>query len=220
MRDGLTAVTTTFTAAALLCSSFASAETLTVTGWANGYKDVSITRPEVVRAEAGAFLVTDGISSFQAWCVDLPESTFFGLAVDNYFSSRSLFETATVDKLEQLATGFLSMATDATNSATFQLAAWEVINDRSGTYEFDAGSFQANGGSAESGGALTTALDWLGSPPTTSNYSASFWVGPTNQDLVVVSPAPEPGTSSLLLAGLGLMGLIARRRIAARKEPG
>lgn len=196
----------------------ASAETLTVTGWANGYRDVYITSPITAHAGAGTFQVTDGANSFQAWCVDLFHETNFGLAVNDYSTSTSLFDTGTIDKLGQLATGFLSMATDATNSAAFQLAAWEIISEPAGSYAFDSGAFQANGGSAASSGALTTALGWLNSLPTTSEYSVSFWVSPTHQDLVVFSPVPEPATYSLLLAGLGLMGIIVRRRMAARRD--
>ena len=71
----------------------ASAETLTVTGWANGYRDVYITSPITAHAGAGTFQVTDGANSFQAWCVDLFHETNFGLAVNDYSTSTSLFDT-------------------------------------------------------------------------------------------------------------------------------
>jgi len=206
-------------ATGIIASGSASAETLTITGWANGYRDVYITSPEAVHAGAGTFQVTDGSNSFQAWCVDLFQNTYFGSTVNDYASSTSLFGSATIDKLGQLATGFLSMATNATNSAAFQLAAWEIISEPSGSYGFDSGVFQAHGGNAASSGALTTALGWLNSLPTTSDYSVSFWVSPSRQDLVVFSPVPEPQTLALLLAGLGLISVVVRRRTAARSEP-
>jgi hypothetical protein len=50
--------------------------------------------------------------------------------------------------------------------------------------------------------------------PGTSPYSFSIYTSPTAQDYVVasVTPVPEPESYAMLLAGLGLMGAVVRRR--------
>lgn len=45
----------------------------------------------------------------------------------------------------------------------------------------------------------------------TTNVSAQNTAGST-QKLALVAPSPEPDTYAMMLAGLGLMGFVARRR--------
>jgi len=56
-----------------------------------------------------------------------------------------------------------------------------------------------------SGGEIT--VDWLGTSVGPETYTAIFNVGTT-------AAVPEPTNMALLLAGLGLMGVVARRRQA------
>ena len=56
---------------------------------------------------------------------------------------------------------------------------------------------------------VSAALGFTG----TSTYQVSKLTSGDYQDLVVAAVVPEPQTYALLLAGLGAVGLIARRRL-------
>ncbi|HWA37950.1 MAG TPA: PEP-CTERM sorting domain-containing protein [Burkholderiales bacterium] len=53
---------------------------------------------------------------------------------------------------------------------------------------------------------------FLGTPPVALNVQAGSKDGLTNAWYTPTSPIPEPETYAMLLAGLGLMGFVARRR--------
>lgn len=74
-------------------------------------------------------------------------------------------------------------------------------SNRSGAFLFDDATFIAN--QSEQG---TWIINWLNNGGNRPDYSnSSLWV----RDVTVV---PEPGTYALMLAGLGTVGLLARRR--------
>jgi hypothetical protein len=59
-------------------------------------------------------------------------------------------------------------------------------------------------------------LDVVGGGSYQISQTLSVWrqnVAGSTQDLAVFAPIPEPQTYMMLLAGLGLMGFVARRRI-------
>jgi hypothetical protein len=108
-----------------------------------------------------------------------------------------------------------STGSSAANEAAFQLAVWEIVNERSGTYSLSGGQFKATG----TGSAL--ASTWLSELGTASNsaYTANIWSVQSMlrgsgyaQDVVVFAPVPEPQTYAMMLVGLGLIGFTARRK--------
>jgi hypothetical protein len=183
---------------------------------------------------AGAFRMTDvsgptlpAGTSFMAWCVDVYHNLNTSSAGASYTlrSGGDFYASASykVSDLERLASYVLgnSLLTNSVQSAAFQLAVWEIVNESNTAQPYSIGSndFRVTGGDWA---ARTLANTWLGivnAGTYAIGYSLGIWDGPnTTQDLAVfskvVSPVPEPETYAMLIAGLGLMGFIARRRRA------
>ena len=183
-----------------------------------------------VTVYAGAFKMTDvsgptleAGTSFMALCVDIyhfisPSTTYTLRAGDEFYSGAGYKAT----DLERLASyvfdqGLLS---SSTRSAALQLAAWEIASDAggSGGYDVNAGDFRVTGGSTD---VRNLANAWLGVVNAGTyqiSQTLSIWqqnVAGSTQDLAVFAPIPEPETYAMLLAGLAVMGFVARRRRAA-----
>jgi len=170
--------------------------------------------------------------AFQTWCADIFSSFTFVIKSNDTLKSANValagstatsptvFSTQAANDLGRLYTNHHSAidstSSTATNESAFQLAIWEIINERSGSYSLNAGDFTASG----TGDSL--ANTWLTelSVPSVSLYNANIWVVQSiitsghgvPQDLVVFSRVPEPGTYTLLLTGLGLIGWTMRRK--------
>lgn len=190
---------------------------------------------------AGGFktynLTTDPLrtNAFQSWCVDIFHG--FSFVVDaldvlkpasialagSAATSPTAFSQQAATDLGRLYTNHhaavdLTTSSNA-NEAAFQLAVWEIVNERNGAYSLSGGDFRATG----TGSALATT--WLNelSTASASQYTASIWTVQNTltaghgyaQDVAVFSkiPAiPEPETYAMFAAGLGLLGFAARRR--------
>lgn len=115
-------------------------------------------------------------------------------------------------------------AWDSVAQAAFQTAVWELTQEKavngSTTYGILDGNFSVTGASGVTSLAstfLASALSYTG----TSTYSVYKLTSADYQDLVVASPftspagvVPEPESYALLLAGLGVVAWVARRRQA------
>lgn len=164
--------------------------------------------------------------SFLAYCIEPAQP---------YALTSKGFKTYTVGSFTgtqaTLLQGLYASSFDSVHSgnqqAAFQLAIWEIMSDADGTLSItqDSGSFflktagvPANQlGSANSVKALTAnylaAAQSYNGPAT---YSLAKLSNATYQDLVVataVTAVPEPESYALFLSGLGVMGLLARRRL-------
>lgn len=170
-------------------------------------------------------------NAFESWCVDIFDNFSFIIDATDILKPANV---ALAGSTATLATVFSSKAatdlgrlytdhhadidstsSSANNEAAFQLAVWEIVNDRSGTYSLTSGDFRATGtGSA-------TANTWLSelSVASTSLYTADIWTvqsarpeGFGAQDVAVFRRVPEPATYALVLTGLGLLGFTSRRK--------
>lgn len=179
------------------------------------------------------------VNAFQSWCVDIFHSFSFvvnaldvlkpaniALAGSSATSPTAFSQQAATD-LGRLFTNHHAAidltSSSGTNQAAFQLAVWEIVNERSGAYSLSGGDFRATG----TGSAL--AATWLSelSTASASLYDVNIWTVQSvittghgyAQDVAVFSkipPVPEPETYAMLLAGLGLMGFAARRKNKSR----
>jgi hypothetical protein len=233
-KGGHMRVLTVALAAAALTLSFtpAKADTLKYGGawfapYSGGFtiRDSSPVR-DPVTVYAGAFKMTDMTgptlpagSTFMAWCVDIYD--FIASSASYSRESGADFYSSTTYKaadLERLASYVFDngLLTNNMQSAAFQIAAWEVVNELAGTGSYNAtsGDFRVTSGNAS---VLGLANGWLGIVNDGTygiTQSLSVWQdahGGT-QDLAVFAPIPEPETYAMLLAGLALMGFVARRR--------
>lgn len=196
--------------------------TLTGTGLPSGGLNV----------RAGGFAVRGnltgaGVQNFTAWCLDIATrlrlpSTY---TTTNTPFSPNLLSTTTRMNIERLfETGYrLLDLTRPANSAGFQLALWELVNETSGSYSLLSGNFRARNSTAaiNKANALLAAMR---TGPITQDYRVTFLQsndsrapgGHYSQHLVTVSAVPLPAAGLMLLGALAAMaGLRRRRAIAA-----
>lgn len=158
------------------------------------------------------------VGSFIAYCVDpfqwasgsfhTYEAKAFDASFAQYSSVQKLFGHAYADSL-----------TTATKAAGFQLALWEMFND-DGNLDNGLVRTTANTDSAvknEAQSLLNSLPSWSGIG---TAYQLTFYENATYQNYLAATgidpgsvPAiPEADSYALLLAGLGLIGFVARRR--------
>lgn len=209
--------------AGLLSSTAALADAVTITGFQWGSSDIDTSMSGTV--SVGQFKGTLNGNAFVTYCTDLHETFNWNTPYTNYFPAAN-GSTYGFTAAQALTLGKLYTVADAQvdtrdESVAFQLAVWEALYDS--TYEVrnvaGRGSFYV-----ESGGNLaqkTLANAWLaqasalGSSQFNVTRLASVDAPQRNdghQDFILVNRVPEPQTHALMLAGLGAMALVARRR--------
>jgi hypothetical protein len=225
-----------FAAGVLLASAPAAADTLRYDGaWFGSYHSsytlYDSTPPIAVNASSGAFRMTNVTAepdnTFMAWCVDIYHRLNTGSGGSSYtFRTAEQFYGAgssTIGRLERLASYVVdndgnaltntlqSALTGAFQSAAFQLAVWEIVNEATSTLNVNSPDFYVSGGSSN---VRQLANTWLTNSQTWSRTQTfGIWEGPnTTQDLAVFAPIPEPETYAMIIAGLGLMAFVVRRR--------
>lgn len=199
----------------------------------NGSVNITITSPAgSIGTSAGSFALTSDaakgpvIGDFIAWCLDIGHwlnlPSTYSVTTSPFNPDGSI--TAVVATLTQLVnTAYKGVLGNATDSAAFQLALWEIVNEGSGNYDVNDGDFKASGNLAVRNQANAFLDNLTGTA--TGNYKLTylqsessmqrFAEGQPSQNLVTISEVPLPAAGLLLIGALGGLGMFARRRKAA-----
>ncbi len=169
----------------------------------------------------------NGAQSFAAYCVELDQGfnpfptnplTYTAESALAYFGSSTV-----ANNLGKLYSQGIVFDT-AEKTAAFQIAVWEVIHEKSGTFAVGnsvaglAGNadFTTYTGSTASAATFTQAQTYLDAiAGATNNVTLTVYKNDNFQDLIVAVPVPEPTTAAMLLAGLagiGYFGVMRTRR--------
>ncbi len=164
-------------------------------------------------------------TSFVAFCVDLFQNFSFGSAfsvtpvlAQGYYSAQQF---TVLDRLyTQHYAPIKNGTSNSTDSAAFQLAVWEIVRETGGVYSLSGGTFTASATPSTNASdllAISNANTWLGNASLggpSGGYTLTALTSSARQDQMMATPVPEPETYAMLLAGLGLMGFVIRRRSA------
>jgi PEP-CTERM motif len=200
------------------------------TGWAAG-SSVSVTVAEsltnlvlanggsTMAAQAGGYNTTisnagvlDG--SFVSYCVDLGQYLSFNT---NYNANQyeagtaaSFFGSRYDDVLKLFSYGYNAVTNgNAQMSAGFQIALWEMVYEKPGSYDVDSGEIRFTNSAAldEARGFLQGAASFAG-----QSLNLQVLTSGSNQDVAFATPVPEPGAYALMLVSLATVGVMSRRR--------
>lgn len=204
-------------AAALAVSGSAFADTVNLSGFTyNPASPLTVAVPGYSGAAGQMSGTLDG-NSFVTYCTDLSQTFTFGTDLEySVVDGVAAWGAARSLALDQAMSAVVSSGwpTNATDSAVVQAAVWEILYETSGTYAFGSGSFIATSASASVQNVMNSvdpwAWNWLQTVPVTVHVSQLY--SREHQDFMVLTPVPEPGTYAMLLAGLGAIGFVARRR--------
>ena len=159
-----------------------------------------------------------GGASFEAFCVEYAQSHSLS-GVQSY--TVGSFSAPQSRQLQGLFSTSYSRLSSDLDRAAFQTAVWEITHEAPGArLDVSQGVFQFGYLNADStaqqdadflnkvNGFLLAADRYEGP----AKYKLTKLENSVYQDLVTVSAVPEPGTYAMLLAGLGAVGFVARRR--------
>ena len=205
-------------ASALAVSGSAFADTVNLSGFTyDPASPLTVAVPGYSGA-AGQMSGTLNGNSFVTYCTDLAQTFSFntndtGYSVVDGVAAWGAARSLALDQAMSAATTY-GWPNDASESAAVQAAIWEILYETSGTYGFGSGTFVATS-TDPSVQAIFNAVDpwawnWLPSGPVTVHVSQLY--SREHQDFLTMTPIPEPGTYAMLLAGLGAIGFVSRRR--------
>lgn len=205
------------TAAALVASAPALADvSIKYTG--KDASDPVLSTTATTNYVTGAMSYVDSFgTSFLAYCVE-PDQPFAITSKGFKTYTTSDFTGSQGTLLQGLYSSSFKSVNSGNQQAAFQVAIWEIMGETSGTLDVTQGSFQltATSGSNAVQALATHYLSAAQKYDGPALYSLTRLSNPTYQDLVIASTAnlvPEPETYALFLGGLGVIGLLARRRL-------
>lgn len=161
-----------------------------------------------------------GNGSFLTYCLDLGNSFNWNTnyLYDSVITATNRFGAFKADELGRFYTAYSGLVNNAATSSAFQLGLWEIITENThNSLSLSNGAFKAvsyGGNTATDNAIINQANNWLSHLGNVgpSHYKISVLYDAQQQDFLLAAPIPEPETWTMLLAGLGLMGGVARRR--------
>ena len=212
---------------ALLLPTFASASTLDQVyegGTSNGWITITNAPAGVVEGTmpwsvgAYGFNMTDTsgqLGDITAWCLDISHYLGSGpyQTTEAPFSNSYGLDAGSVARVQSLFNANFSslILADAAQVAGFQMALWNAIYDTDGSAA--TGLFSAIDGTAGAQAMADSFLLAAETYPGGHRYDMTFLESLRgSQNLVTVAPIPLSATDLLLLAGLGGLGALGRRR--------
>jgi hypothetical protein len=151
--------------------------------------------------------------SFVAWCAELTQSFSFGVAYEyQQVSGDSYFGAAKTADLSRLFTAAQGFVVDKFTSAAMQAGIWEIIYEHGPSFSLTGGTFKGAPEEPAGQGAFDVVNGFL---TNLGAYNADARIdvlqNGVQQDFLVAT-IPEPETWMLLGMGLGVVGLLRRRR--------
>lgn len=156
-------------------------------------------------------------TSFLAYCIDPFQWSSSSTLSYNVSSLSSLGSTQAADVTKLYSQSYASTNGNSINSAAFQLALWELAKD-DGVLTTGAVHTTDSTNSVVQAAASSMIDNAKNGVAGSTQYSFNLYTNASQQDYLVasVSAVPEPETYAMLLAGLGLIGFTARRRLQTR----
>lgn len=158
--------------------------------------------------------------SFMAFCIE-PTIDLVGSAqyYANYNASLSDFTEDRIKGIKALyETSYKSLGSTESKLA-FQLALWDISADDGNIYDTHGIQYFSSTEEGEpvalADGMLTKAKAYLASGGTLNTYTYTTFTSPGSQTLLgasITTAVPEADTWAMLVAGLGLIGFMSRRR--------
>jgi len=151
--------------------------------------------------------------SFVAWCAELTQTFSFGVAYEyEQVSGVSYFGATKAADLSRLFTAAQGFVVDKFTSAAMQAGIWEIIYEHGPSFSLTGGTFKGAPEDAAGQGAFNVINGFLMNLGT---YGADARIdvltNGEHQDFLVAT-IPEPETWMLFGMGLGVVGLLRRRR--------
>ena len=152
-------------------------------------------------------------TSFVAWCAELTQTFSFGITYEyDLVSGASYFGAQKAADLSRLFTAAQGFVVDKFTSAAMQAGIWEIIYEHGPSFSLTGGTFMGAPEEAAGQGAFDVVNGFLANLGT---YRADARIdvlqNGEHQDFLVAT-IPEPETWMLLGMGLGVVGLLRRRR--------
>jgi len=152
-------------------------------------------------------------SSFVAWCAELTQTFSFGVTYEyEQVSGASYFGAGKADNLSRLFTAAQGFVVDSFTAAAMQAGIWEIIYEHDASFSLLGGTFKGAPTDTAGQGAFDKVNGFL---VNLGAYNAEARIdvltNGEHQDFLVAT-IPEPETWMLFGLGLGVVGLLRRRR--------